>query len=380
MKIHIVNEHKKHNQTLAHLSSIAWVNSRPAEDIDTLDHEMVKQLDLPVNEFTGAFLFVQSTILEREFFTSMRNHVMWAQTSRVQNILEFKMPEWIGDYENEYFQLVRNEMIESSKTERQDDFRMSLPIMSITKYNLRISVREIIHIISFLRSMQESGDYNHLKIMISEFISEMEMVASSLGYPSEAIDYSKFKKADIFREIENNEEGTIGDVVVVSASISFSLRAQLIRHRGILIQDNMMSMMKNNSIIFANQSTIFDVKIICSKKDAIQIIRNRSCWVAQYNLWSPLINKIENMLNLGSSSLPCHDGSCPFEKDAELRLTQKDPNAPCPIHARITGAKLKESHIHEMTMQWKKDERPMFWRSEIMAVSEANFQKSNKEL
>ena len=66
------------------------------------------------------------------------------------------------------------------------------------------------------------------------------------------------------------------------------------------------------------------------------IYSKRSCWIAQADLWNPLLRLIINEIGGTKDLLPCADGSCPFEKDASLRLeVGKDPNPSLPASCRI---------------------------------------------
>ena len=78
----------------------AWTVSRP-NDKDTSLRDILK-LDLPVNEFINVNLVIESTIIEREIITTMRNHVMWAQTSRVQDVLAFETSEYASEFKKYY--------------------------------------------------------------------------------------------------------------------------------------------------------------------------------------------------------------------------------------------------------------------------------------
>jgi len=347
-----------------HMSKVAWCNSRPKEKMEELYGKMVRSLDLPVNEFCSASMFVESTILEREIIVSMRNHVMWAQTSRVQNILEFEYPDWIDD--TEVFERVRDRMITASGVSRQDDFRMELPIMSTTKYSIRMSARDIAHLRNYAVHLLESGNFNHLLEMLESFIYEFDAVLVHLGFEIDAIE--KYKTPEILKSIKCNSSGHIGGTITISARISISLRAQLVRHRSILIRDNLRSMMMDPGIVYSSIGDKMFVQISGFEEDMIDILRKRSCWIAQYNLWAPILNEISTIIEADSAGLPCHDGECPYEKDAELRLEGKDPNAPCPKHAILNNLSINSLQREKMITQAKDDDRPVFWKDIISIV------------
>lgn len=343
-------------------SKVIWNRSRPKEKLDEIDGKMVNKLDLPVNEFSSAILFIESTILEREIITSMRNHVMWAQTSRVQNILDFEYPNWIKN--KEVFEQTRSRMKYISTTERQDDYRMALPLMSLTKYSIKISARDLIHLHNYFVYLFTKFSLTHFNEMLSSAIEKFREVLKVLGY-QDYKSYPDFKTPQILKPILDYASGRIGNTITVSARITISLRAQLVRHRNLLVRDNLLSMMLESSFVYSAIGDEIDVQISGLIEDISDVISKRSCWIAQYNLWSPLINEIEKIIELGEKVLPCKDGVCPFAKDAELRLTNKDPNAPCPIHAKLNKIKINETQKMKMREQKVLDLRPSFWDREI---------------
>lgn len=345
---------------IKHPSMEAWENSRPNNS--PLELGKILSLDLPVNEIPTITLFIESTILEREIITTLRNHVMWAQTSRVQNILEFEYPDELWEHST-HFEDVREQMInEADNGIRQDSYRRKLPIMSNCKYTVNLSMRDMIHLYKFFCKISKENP--HLSDIFDSSCTSFYGVLSNV-FAINSIHIDSYKQRPILNTIERSDSGLVGDTLVINANLPISLRAQLVRHRALHIQDNLLELMSDKSIMKKDNEMIVNVQVSGLVSDWTEIIRKRSCWIAQYDLWKEILDKAEKFLNLGTSGLPCHSGSCPFDGDADARYTKEDPNAPCPIHAKLSLKPLSSQQIIECKTQYSLDKRPEFWLKEI---------------
>lgn len=351
-----------------HISKVAWENSRPHGD--DLKLKEILKLDLPVNEIPTAVLFIESTILEREIFVTLRNHVMWAQTSRVQNILKFNYPKVFTEEENIFFENQRNKMLTDSQTGvRQDEYRKHLPLMSNTKYTISVSMRDLIKLMKFFEEAAEN--IPHLKELFSQSAKTIYNVLYNYFLISDK-EIAKYKLKPILTPILSRQDGRVGDAVVVHTLMPLSLRAQLARHRQLLIQDNLFELMMQKDISMQTNEMLVSVQVTGLISDWIEVIKKRNCWIAQYDLWSDLLNKAIKLTGIPEENLlPCSDGKCPYEGDAEARYTNKDPNAPCPIHAQLTERSVTTSQLKEMDFQAVQDNRSEFWFKKIECFNES---------
>lgn len=346
----------------------AWAFSRPSEKEIKL--EDVKKLDLPVNEFLVLNLEVECTILEREIFTNVTSHVIWAQTSRVQNILEFEIDESIRSKANDaYFEGVRSKMIEDSKTMRQDDYRGALPIMSLTKFSTSISIRHLIKLMKYFIYLH--GVMNKEKFKTKLFhnsYSEIRSVVSYFSYYDNHI--ADYKRPEILCESfkHTKDNARIGNFLVVSSEMPFYLASQLIRHRGLNTVNDLFNLIQSDNIIFADQ--LLEVRIQTTGTISMfkEVASKRNCWVAQYNIWSGFLDSVSAAVV--EVALPCKSGVCPFNKDAMLRYEGADPNPPCPINCRINNLTITEDQRIKMLTMVNDDKRSTsFWDNEIFAVN-----------
>lgn len=342
-------------------AKIAWEFSRPLE-CGKSDINNIIQLDLPVNEFPNFHLQIESTIVEREIIATMRNHVMWAQTSRVQNILAFEISKEFKS-DNEYYELIREEMKLESNNKRQDDYRLKLPIISKTKYSIIISARDLIKLYKYFIYLSENIKNNYFKLLFKNSASHIEIFLKTQGYDIKNL--SQYKTNKILNEdflIEKT--GKLGNFISASSELPIHLRSQLVRHRNIFIKDNFVNIFSNPN---GHKFTLLN-KVKCTvvgdSETMYSILSKRSCWIAQYNIWSDILNKIANLID-ADPKLPCSGGVCPFHGDALLRFEGKDPNPPCPIHIKYNNLHPTSQQIKEMKFMIEADSRPDFWNKKI---------------
>lgn len=331
----------------------AWTNSRHLDDTPVAQ---LYGIDAPVSDFASVTLDVTCTIIEREIICTMRDHIVWARTSRVDDPAEFDIDEHF-DPDN----YVENKMkmrAERKKGVAQDTYRMSLPVVALTRLTMKISARSLVKLI---RSFQWLNDP-----LFRDAAWECERVyRDAFGHePPESIKY-----VELFPDIvERDSTGATGDQVVVSAQVPIALRAQMIRHRALYTKTN-----KTDLFYDYEENTIGTPVVIQASGDRSvweDLIAKRACWMAQADLWAPLLNRVSRLLNIESRALPCKNGSCPYDKDAQLRYTDADPGAPCPMHAVLTERKIVDySSIHA---QMVREQRPHFWMSIIKRSQETN--------
>lgn len=313
----------------------AWEISRPLDN-NTPVEEIIK-LDLPVSEFDVFHVVFTAPIFIREIFATDRKHIMWAQTSRVENVLEFTIDDdfyhvpGIGPDLKRFADEKRSLMEFNSRKMRQDDYRLDLPIFSNTTFSLVLSRRDYVRYMLWFREMAIESIEN--RIANRAFYLAFVCMLSELNLSDEeaGVDLRKTIEYKIpnYMDSKMNPIGEFGDYKSIQFKIPMYLRAQLVRHRNIEVyKDNFIDVFVNSDM--GHLKTIRDeitANVIASKKTLSEIAEKRNCWVAQYSIWKDFLLQIE-------FSLPCDCGHCPFEKDVMLRVDGLDPNPPCPIFLR----------------------------------------------
>ena len=75
------------------------------------------------------------------------------------------------------------------------------------------------------------------------------------------------------------------------------------------------------------------------------VVNKRQCWIAQYGIWKDIIVEAQKFINISEQDLPCNKGFCPYTRDAELRYTDKDPGAPCPIQSKLASTPIDKKYM-----------------------------------
>jgi len=331
----------------------AWTSSRHLDDTPV---EQLYGIDAPVADFASVTLDVQCTIIEREIICTFRDHIVWARTSRVDDPADFEIDEHFN-YDC-YAQYKLKMQFERSKGVSQDTYRMSLPVVALTRLTMKISARSLVKL---MRAFHYIGTNDQL--FYDAAVECQRVYREAFGHePPESIKY-----VELFPVIEEaSSTGVAGDQVVVSAHVPIALRAQMIRHRALYTKTN-----KTDLLYDYEDNTIGTPVMIQASGDRSvweDLIAKRACWMAQADLWAPLLNRVSRMLGIETRALPCKNGSCPYDKDAQLRYTSADPGAPCPMHSVLTSTKIEDFNpIHD---QMVREQRPHFWMNIIQRSQE----------
>lgn len=324
----------------------------------------VRLVDAPVNDFPVVTLAVECTIAEREVFTSMRDHVLWARTSRVDNPLEFIVDPCFNSKDYEVHRDDMREDLNNGKS--QDEYRMHLPLVAMTSFTCQISMRSLIKIWYVFCDLCDDAIADEESAMYGVAANEIMKIIEHTGY-KDAIGH--IKSIDLFPEIEIGAGGRIGDMLSVYVPvIPVALRAQVVRHRSLFVKDGIGDVLRNaGDYVIGNT---IPMQVSADVETWRGIISKRQCWLAQHDLWKPIVDQVAGVMG-NMHMLPCsayHGKSvCPYEKDAELRYTSADPNPPCPMHAYLTDRDFTE-HKKDALQMVERDSRPGFWYSIISST------------
>lgn len=334
-----------------------WLTSRPKltrEEVNVLD---VMKLDVPVNELVSLTLEVTCPIILREVFTVLRDHSLWARTSRVDNITEgFTVHESQRENE-EHFLKVASDIQSLSKLDvHQDSFRLHLPLVAMTGFTTTLNFRTLIKVVKFLNSLKSELAFDLGEKLVDALctVYDREVIAQVIQSYNYA-DYAPLTKVK-----EPSFDGN-AHFITVGTKIKFSLYAQLIRHRTLNVLSNLRELIEHDNIHKLDQNSEIEVVINASKPVWDSIIKKRLCWIAHAELWLPLTTLFGVQ---GKESLPCASGSCPFKVDAEARYSDKDPGVPCPIYSNLYD-KPKAEYVDAMLKEVEDGGRPHFWKFEI---------------
>ncbi len=353
MELEIISSNLE-NYDNKHLSRIAWELSRSPDDTTPLD--TILSIDAPVNEVPSVVLSVQCTILEREIIASFRDHVMWARTSRVDAPEDFEVPEYLNNKLEPFYNALKDEIINlKGAGVIQDEYRMKMPIASNTSFTTRLSWRGLIKLYKLYEFLSKIDDY---------FIIGLTQLNNKFQISKYAKNYSF---VDPIPELmpEEMQTGSIGPIINIYQEMTIALRAQVVRHRNFTFKDNLISIIENNPW----NKTLGDTIKICisaEKEFWKTVVNKRQCWIAQYGIWKDIIVEAQKFINISEQNLPCNKGFCPYTRDAELRYTDKDPGAPCPIQSKLASTPIDKKYMDMVKIE--ASYRPAFWQKHIEQV------------
>lgn len=327
-----------------------WKKSRPNE-IEPRKEQLYKT-DVPVHEFSRFNVWVEAPIILREWIASFRDHIMWARTSRVDDLTKWPICEDIslfGDRNLRHHAIIvaYNKMMQE-KDANQDHFRRHIPLGYMTGFSLNLSFRSAIKLIKSSAALAEVLPPTN-SALFGKFSTWLhQAIGSATGYHNnEEIDIAlkSFSSEDpLARGVhfrQNSYLGLGGFVIGQLKDIPLTLRAQMVRHRPLMIRDNLFELLLDDEIMTKSMEHPMSLEFSCTKEVAERIVTKRNCWIAQEDLWSPVIKLINN----GSAEprLPCSDGKpCTAARDNQLRREGKDPAPPCPRYAKLAGEPLTD--------------------------------------
>lgn len=324
----------------------AWTRSRPNSGPFKLQD--VIEIDAPVNDFPDFVLEIKCTIVEREIIASLRDVVMWAQTSRVEDPINFTVPE---RFQGDYIESLRDEMKKQRDAGAdQDSYRLMMPLVAETSFVLKISYRTLIKLAKYFAT-------------ITDFRTTATSIMNVFGWMAmPAVDYAPI---EILHDFKHAESGRISDMITITDYVPFSLRTHLIRHRLISMRDGLKSIIENGSY----KSLILSDNVYVTVSADVDVWRDiyskRSCWLAHYGMWGSILKRVSEYMEISETELPCVSGVCPYGADAQLRVEGKDPNPPCPIHMGLGNLKINELMKNTMKNKVAIDKRLPFWNEKI---------------
>ena len=357
MKIEIISDDRVSSGK--NLSRVAWELSRSPDDTTPLD--TILSIDAPVNEIPSIVMSVQCTILEREIFASFRDHVMWARTSRVDAPSEFVVPEYFQLSEDNATIMLLKQKIKADMDAGiiQDEYRLHMPICAMTSFTTRLSWRGLIKIYKL---------YEYLATINEYFVVGKTELNNKFQLNKYAGNYSFVNPIPMLQENEM-VSGNIGPVVTVFQEMTIGLRAQVVRHRNYTIKDNLMQIIKSKDCWTRTLGDKIKISISAEIEFWKTVVNKRQCWIAQYGIWKDIIIVAQEYISISEQDFPCNKGFCPYTRDAELRHTDDDPGAPCPIHSDLTSTPIAQKYMDMVRIE--ASYRPAFWQKHIDKLEDA---------
>lgn len=336
----------------------AWSLSRDPQADYAVD--MIAAVDAPVMEMPTALLnFENFTIIEREIFCSLRNHVVWARTSRVDDPMLFTVPE---DFKSKRHEMYRRSMALSVDQKiAQDQWRLFLPLVAHTNWTQRMSLRDMARMAVYFNTLMGKVPYKLGKRFGDVSYKLIKCICGMIGGK---VAKALLEKQPVIhflyegRMPSNSSVTKLENFTIVNAIVNVGLRAQIVRHRELQFVDDFLNMINTEEFNLLQLQHVVRMQLMARKDIWQAVLSKRACWIAQADLWQPIIKAFGN-----EPPLPCAGGECPFEVDARARLVpDKDPNPPCPVFCNLYGIP-KESYRDTMMKEAKL--RGPYWEEQV---------------
>jgi hypothetical protein len=344
-----------------------WAGSRDLQGLTGITE--VASLDASVNELPSAmFYFRNMMILERELVVTPRNHVIWARTSRVDDPRNFKTPP---EFElPTTHSMIRETMHQASKEGmHQDQWRLALPLCSLTSWTTRLSFRDAVRLCLYFKDvaawMRKANPLLAGRLQDTANQMRHATLAAFVGLDIDLVDYAlaRFKKM----KLQTASLGTgqlrrlTGEFVTLQVDLPIATRAQLVRHREIVVVDDLLRVINSRHSEQLPISTMVTVQATALSHVWATVLGKRTCWMAQADLWQPLTD----LYGGRTDGLPCADGHCPYAEDAKQRLAGNDPGAPCPRYSNLTNTPLNDSQWEAAMLEAKERPNATMWKAEL---------------
>jgi hypothetical protein len=231
--------------------------------------------------------------------------------------------------------------------ESQDHFRSSLPLAYMTEFTWKVSLRSLLKFLKHLSVLSSTHSkltslYDNVFNALHSALSEASVVNyydNTISYEniitSRAIHAQKHINYNHFTNFDKEDVVVNADTIMLNVNeITFGLRAQLVRSRSLMINDDLVYAFDNSEDGWASDNELkIKSSITSSKLFFTELVKKRNCMLAQRDLWTPILDLLNKILPPSSSMLPCSNtGHCPVHKDCMERVLGNDPGVPCPMH------------------------------------------------
>lgn len=351
----------------------AWKHSRPADRKPV--YETIAAIDVPVNEMSDFVLECYVPILVREIFFTMRDHVAWARTSRVDDLTQWPIfVPVLEQYGVEIDALGRQMMKDMNSSHDQDNFRMNLPLAYLTHFTMKVTPRSLVKLTMAMADEASRATDYVIKALFIQVYEQLIRCLQDTPYKQIALE-GGYQKIDLLNRdyivMDEPYKVTVlgGMVAVAVAAVPLALRAQLVRHRPVSIRDDLHQYLNGRGLACSIRNTV-NIELAMTMEMAASMVKKRNCWISQDDLWRPIIDALNAALRTHPDAplvLPCTGrNTCPIERDNILRDEMKDPAPACPIWMKMVG-KTYPTEVRAGIAVRFADRRgqPEFWHKQI---------------
>lgn len=299
----------------------AWAHSRPnnpeAKDISIQE---LNSMNFSLHGLARYTFKVESTRLFLDLVTTVTKEC-WSQSSRITPVKDM-----ILDMESDKCQKI----LDKAKTLDlpQDLQRLYTPLYTKIGFTFSMNHRTLI---GFLKS---------LKIFrFREYIKYGHPILDAIGWTSDKLDQSPIGPVihDIRDILFSKKEESINETathIEIIGDEKYNILSQFQRHIGMDIVSNIWFMSDDEIQELMMIDKIRYHMLVDKYQFKKNILSHRSCWLADFNHWGPIIEKYLPEAKLKDLT-PCHcdPSRCTYVNDNLNRIQGTDPNYPCPIYS-----------------------------------------------
>jgi hypothetical protein len=282
----------------------------------------------------------------------------------------------------------------------QDEWRSFLPVTSLTSWTSRINFRDLVKLTKYFGYLVErlpigavgaNGGVGNFHVSMrlldthEELLKLVDLFTNSRQATERAVrSYSMIKflhEGEVVARPPKEQRDELGHFIkeppdetdfllIPLVGIPLWLRAQIVRHRGILFRDDFfIKVLTHPGALMTSIGEPLTMELAVTKEFWRTIMAKRSCWIAQDTLstgkdpWQVIVDQH----GWTPDMLPCADGKCPYALDAGLRLTPADPGAPCPRYLTINAID-QGPYLDRIIPAL--ESRHEFWRSQVVDLGE----------
>jgi hypothetical protein len=265
-------------------------------------------------------------------------------------------------------------MMKKDKTsgEHQDRWRRYLPVSAETSFSVRISFRDVIKFaqyfdyLSFRVNLVLQARFGNIRDALVDLATLFTGSKERTKKVMETMTRVKFLHEDpVFSSLPISDSG----LTTAGFEVPFWLRAHWIRHRPIVIIDDLYQLLMHDRVLDFPISHMMTLQVAASDQIWRQLLKWRSCWLTQSSLgdetdpWAAIIDQFSVIF--GDTVLPCADGVCPQTRDALNRLEGTDPGVPCPRFIFLNNIDITP-HRDRINMALKS--RSSFWTEMVQST------------
>lgn len=297
----------------------AWLTSRPFLREDEVHWDEVLDMDLSLQELAFYAFRFEAPVFWRELLASFRPFYLWSGSTRTHS--HFDLDEEVFD--EDILEASRERIAayqEALKVYPQDLARMELPMTIQTGFVFVFTPRSLSRIFQVLSNHPQPHVQRMLEIWKRALPGDLQIP-------------QKVRAQEPLPPPEELGEAVGSTFRYKAFEGTLVFRYQAIRHAVWSVRDEFYQLSKTDPLFPASPGKRkIRMAILAERPFWEKTIQTRTCWIAHYEIWEPVMEVPPNY-EAWKASLPCQGDKahCKYTEDIRNRLSGKDLGWPCPL-------------------------------------------------